>query len=616
MLVCVLLWLATGFCWSQTIAPEANLTCVGKHCAAKFLYTPPGLSINQILPKSGPIEGGTTVIIFGTGFREFGDLMKCKFGPIEVPAQIFVPYGDVFDPFLGEKISCLSPSVLSPRLVSVEVSLTGGETYTSAGFKFTYFEHPTLSFVTNTNGTNDGEEITILGSGFDQPLPDYTLVCRFQTPVLSSGNGQVSLDKISPAILHSDEEISCSTPASTIHGPILIQVSLNGKDFTPLDPNFFFNYTDDWRVSSVSGTPPVIRTHHSAALVGCQSAAPSFKGCRVVVYGGFNGAFLSDFTILQLDVFSEAYQSSVNLDWVWTGYTAELGLSSGINIGGRAHHTATAVKKDLYIFGGLEAFDEESLNTMFRLDENLKLSPVFFDKGATSIDAPARSEHSMTYVVLDGDDYLLLYGGKSVIAIPGFEGNSKLNYPLRFRYKYSREMYLFNVDTRVWTLIMAEDGYDEQFYARAGHSADAFEGLLYVFGGDAFVPNGNAGSNTYVSDTTVFDIATRTWSASRIENNPPTARAYHSSFIYKHYLFVFGGIGTAGPLNDLWYIDTTKVLSGTKWILVSLSGTGPPPSYGIDALVLPSLEVLFWGGTGNGDASRDLYLLNLDSQNL
>ena len=53
----------------------------------------PNLEVKALRPNAGPVSGGTEVILEGQGIRDFGRLMKCKFGDTIVDARMFVGIG-------------------------------------------------------------------------------------------------------------------------------------------------------------------------------------------------------------------------------------------------------------------------------------------------------------------------------------------------------------------------------------------------------------------------------------------------------------------------------------------------------------------------------------------
>jgi hypothetical protein len=174
MLVLLGVWLTLGQqSASDPVQKPGTARCVGTHCTAEYycefkiignfknchefalLFSQfsyfthnqfllmdvdysPNLAVTKLEPNSGPVQGGTEVTITGSGFRNFGKLMKCKFGNIVVPARLRTTYGHVFNPYNGDTLVCEAPQIASATAVAVEVTLTG-DTYTNEGIQFTYY---------------------------------------------------------------------------------------------------------------------------------------------------------------------------------------------------------------------------------------------------------------------------------------------------------------------------------------------------------------------------------------------------------------------------------------------------------------------------------------------
>lgn len=147
----------------RTAVGSANEKTTTKQSAYVFLADHPEPQITGVSPSSGPMEGGTQVTIFGTGF--------------EFPVQ--VTFGDreanVVD-VAYDQIVCLSPDYTPTGLtppVTVDVTVrnvSSGLTSTLAG-AFTYGESMFISGNSPSQGPPDGgTQVTIFGSGFRAPL--------------------------------------------------------------------------------------------------------------------------------------------------------------------------------------------------------------------------------------------------------------------------------------------------------------------------------------------------------------------------------------------------------------------------------------------------------------
>ena len=88
-------------------------------------------SILSILPRSGPVSGGTKVMLYGSNFVQTGQLV-CKFGDV-VSAGGYVSNTTMY---------CFAPSVSSAKTVTLEVSSNGVE-FSKSRMRFTFYNSRT-----------------------------------------------------------------------------------------------------------------------------------------------------------------------------------------------------------------------------------------------------------------------------------------------------------------------------------------------------------------------------------------------------------------------------------------------------------------------------------------
>jgi IPT/TIG domain/Viral BACON domain len=118
-----------------------------------YLVAPPVPIVTSISPTSGPVAGGTSVIIRGSGFT---GASKVLFGT--VPASSVTVNSDT-------QITAVSPA--GSGTVHVTVTTPGGTTTTSIADRFTYRVAPTLTSISPTSGpAAGGTSVIIQGSGF------------------------------------------------------------------------------------------------------------------------------------------------------------------------------------------------------------------------------------------------------------------------------------------------------------------------------------------------------------------------------------------------------------------------------------------------------------------
>ena len=82
------------------------------------------LRVSSIDPPSGSLRGGTRLLVNGVGFRDFGSLMRCRFGTQKMSASLTAPEGEFIDATNHYQISCHSPAANSEYEQAVGVEVT------------------------------------------------------------------------------------------------------------------------------------------------------------------------------------------------------------------------------------------------------------------------------------------------------------------------------------------------------------------------------------------------------------------------------------------------------------------------------------------------------------
>ena len=165
---------------------KANLKQAGK------------LKVSALSPPAGPLAGGTRVVVVGSGYRNFGPLMRCRFGNQEVRAHLSDAGIGYIDPFNHTLIGCEAPEAPTPlaQEVALEVSLNGQD-YSSAGLAFHYYRHPAVVSLSPARGSAAMPQVLTLSrrhsadSGGWSPAGNRTeRTCRFEAVVLPDGKRQ------------------------------------------------------------------------------------------------------------------------------------------------------------------------------------------------------------------------------------------------------------------------------------------------------------------------------------------------------------------------------------------------------------------------------------------
>jgi N-acetylneuraminic acid mutarotase len=135
--------------------------------------------------------------------------------------------------------------------------------------------------------------------------------------------------------------------------------------------------------------------------------------------------------------------------------------------------------------------------------------------------------------------------------------------------------------------------------ARHGHSMVTLpDGRVMLFGGEG--PQADLFNDLFVYDS-------EGWNSVAPSNEPPSPRRDHEAWMEGDNMYVYGGLGQAGPTSDLWSYDIVE----NKWTEHIMYGTIPPARYGYGAAVTSTGTKLIVGGMdAEGDELRDFYSIS------
>ena len=175
-----------------------------------FLCAPAPAAL-LLAPSSGPVAGGTSVLVSGVGF---GGVMQCRFaGAAEVPATVTS----------STALRCAAPAS-APGKAAVEVGRVSSPAF-AGGFgaatrDFLYEHEAVVSEIEPSYGhvAAAGQVATVLGEHFE---PTDAVSCHF-------GAERVR------ALFLSSSALACAVPALAADGAVSIAVSNNGE--TPPPP--------------------------------------------------------------------------------------------------------------------------------------------------------------------------------------------------------------------------------------------------------------------------------------------------------------------------------------------------------------------------------------------
>ena len=226
---------------------DVSVTAIGGTGTGLGVYTyVPAPTITSVSPNIGPLAGGTSVTLTGTGFT---GTSAVAFGGVS--AITFTVNSDT-------QITAVTPAN-SAGLVNVSVTTAGG-TGTLAS-SFTYGSTPSIASISpNVGPLTGGTLVTINGSGF-------------------TGTSAVTFGSTSATsfTVVSDTQITATTPANDVG---VVSVSVTNTMGTGMIPSAF-----------TYGNPPVItgvspNSSSTSVAAGVTITGTGFTGVTAVTFGG------------------------------------------------------------------------------------------------------------------------------------------------------------------------------------------------------------------------------------------------------------------------------------------------------------------------------------------
>eukprot|EP00252_Welwitschia_mirabilis_P000548 TRINITY_DN1051_c0_g1_i1.p1 TRINITY_DN1051_c0_g1~~TRINITY_DN1051_c0_g1_i1.p1 ORF type:complete len:327 (-),score=74.43 TRINITY_DN1051_c0_g1_i1:530-1510(-) len=164
------------------------------------------------------------------------------------------------------------------------------------------------------------------------------------------------------------------------------------------------------------------------------------------------------------------------------------------------------------------------------------------------------------------------------------------------RVPVDNKLYVFDLENMTWSV---SDAKGDVPPPRIGVTMASVGSVIYLFGGrDA--------EHRELNQFYSFDTVGCTWTLISEEDSSPPHRSYHAMAADKKAVYVFGGCGKAGRLNDLWEYNTEE----SKWKALP---SGPPtllPRGGAGLLVAANKVWVIFGFGGKHELS-DIHSFDL-----
>eukprot|EP00300_Choanocystis_sp_HF-7_P022412 c21668_g1_i1.p1 GENE.c21668_g1_i1~~c21668_g1_i1.p1 ORF type:complete len:1594 (-),score=270.87 c21668_g1_i1:45-4733(-) len=221
--------------------------------SAEFSFRVMSAQVDSVHPTKGSVGGGTLVVIRGSGFSMSS---YCKFGDVEVPVIYYAT----------DHVACFSPKIGGTRVVTLEVSQSGGDNgYSANGKLFTYVDGISSVSRLDPSIASEGDMISVIGSSFTKSSK-----CFFG-------------GRESPTVqFFSEEEIRCEVPKQGSRTQEIVQVAENSTQLP--GGHVTFNYatplSDTTTISVREVTPNIGTTAGGTFVVVRGISFPQRALCR------------------------------------------------------------------------------------------------------------------------------------------------------------------------------------------------------------------------------------------------------------------------------------------------------------------------------------------------
>ncbi|KAA0060815.1 hypothetical protein IC582_025844 [Cucumis melo] len=126
------------------------------------------------------------------------------------------------------------------------------------------------------------------------------------------------------------------------------------------------------------------------------------------------------------------------------------------------------------------------------------------------------------------------------------------------RLPVDNKLHVFDLHDHIWTVVAVSGDIPPP---RVGVTMASIGQIIYVFGG-------RDTEHKELNELYSFDTSINKWTLLSGGESGPPHRSYHSTTADDHNVYIFGGCGNSGRLNDLWAYDTVD----GKWIEYPAAG--------------------------------------------
>ncbi|XP_013412282.1 acyl-CoA-binding domain-containing protein 5 [Lingula anatina] len=169
--------------------------------------------------------------------------------------------------------------------------------------------------------------------------------------------------------------------------------------------------------------------------------------------------------------------------------------------------------------------------------------------------------------------------------------------------KWFSDVHVLELDELKWQLVKANG----KAPTRAYHTATLYRHELWMFGG--VFPRPDPQPDGSSNEIEIFSPVMESWYNPIVTGEKPEPRSGHSATIIGDQLVVFGGWDFPVCFSDIHILDMGFV----EWTKPNVNGTPPAPRSWHAACALTGKRVLIHGGYDGNNAMDDSFIFNLDT---
>eukprot|EP00298_Acanthocystis_sp_HF-20_P014006 c20597_g1_i1.p1 GENE.c20597_g1_i1~~c20597_g1_i1.p1 ORF type:complete len:830 (+),score=258.33 c20597_g1_i1:58-2547(+) len=163
--------------------------------------------------------------------------------------------------------------------------------------------------------------------------------------------------------------------------------------------------------------------------------------------------------------------------------------------------------------------------------------------------------------------------------------------------QFLNDIYCLDILSMAWTRLDNMLSTTEKMPPHANQVCGVFDSGVILFGG--------RNSDGLSDQVFMFEIREKCWIVEQPKGTPPPAREYAACHSFKNrVLFIMGGLGKDGILNDAWALDAT----GYVWMKIQVGGNPVPAMFGSSICIKDQIMYVFGGKLDEGLTNTVLVL--------